>query len=396
MPRSIGDMNYFKVAFRALRSNRLRSGLTIAVMIIGIASIVGIQSALTIISDRVSESFGKMGTSIFTIEIEEESEPITYTDAVGFKDEFFTKAAVSATVCSTSTIRHDEYATDPVVTVVAADENYLLYQMGEIASGRMLNKSDVASSGRVAVIGNNVSEKLFRKDDFAGAEISVDGLRFTVVGVIRRQGSMLGMGLDNMVIVPYTAARAVNLVPETYSVAVIPEIDEMALSDICRAAESLMMQIRRTSEKDFRISFSDSAQDKLLKIKQKLSMATLIIGMIALFGAVVSLMNIMLVSVKERKMEIGVKKALGASSKVIAMEFLAEAATIGVVGGCLGIVVGILFGKASALLMDSEMIMPWDWMAYSVICSVAVGLMSGWLPARLAAATDPVESLRDE
>jgi len=371
-------------------------------MVIGIAAIVGIQSALTIISNRVSDSFGKMGVSSFSIERDSDNTPITYNQAVRFKKEYSETAFVSIyeLVSSMAQVSNGIQRTDPVITLVAADENYLKYQMGELNEGRMLTGNDVELAEMVAVIGNNIRNRLFKDDFGIGKPLMIDGVRFNVVGSIKKQGSMLGMGLDNMVIIPYTSARLNNLSANDYSIAVIQKNDtesvvkERVLLDL--ESEELMKQIRRSSKTDFRIKTSDSVQETFYKVKRKLSAATLAIGIIALLGAAVSMMNIMLVSVKERRVEIGIKKALGASSMAIAKEFLIEALTIGLIGGVLGILLGILFGNLSAVIMESDVLIPWDWVSYAVVLSIIVSLLSGWLPARIAAKTDPIESLRDE
>ena len=372
----------------------MRSILTVAVIAVGIASVVGIQTALSIISSRVSESFGKMGSSSFVIESVQGKTPVSLEDAVGFKNIFNDEALVSVVnVCSsTAYISFKSLITDPVVSVVASDDNYLSYQMGSVENGRMISSQDVSSASRVAVIGNNVKRKLFKDENPVGSIVSVGGVKFEVVGEIKRQGSMFGTGLDNMVVIPYTAARNESMISEASFVAVMPY---STISDCKMNADYVMNQVRRAETADFRISSSDSVQNELEKISDKLSLATLIIGIIAIVGAAISVMNIMLVSVKERKMEIGVKKALGAPSSSISGEFFAESVLLGWYGAVAGILNGVLLGKIAAIAMEAEMSFPWKWSFLSIAICLVVSVLSAWIPAGIAASSSPVDSLRD-
>lgn len=381
---------------KSLRSNRLRTSLTIVVIVIGISSIVGIQTSLAIISDKVGESFGKMGISTFSISSEPDKRPVSFRDAAQFKMRFSDKGKISIfNLCgTTASINYGAVSTDPVVTVMAADEHYLDYQMGEIINGRMIAAEDVGDSRNVAVIGENVRKRLFGQETGIGRTITVMGRKMSVIGIIEKQGSMLGMGLDNMVIIPVSTARNSNLTSDSYSIAVIANDDGGNIDMSILQAEMALKQIRDTDITNFSISKSDSLRSKLSSLKEKLSIATLVIGIIAMLGAAISLMNIMLVSVKERRLEIGVKKALGASKRRIELEFLTEAGLVGAIGAMHGIVVGLLFGYGVSLIMESEMKVPLEWMALAILISVIVSVMSAWVPARIASGTDPIESLR--
>lgn len=147
---------------------------------------------------------------------------------------------------------------------------------------------------------------------------------------------------------------------------------------------------------DFRVTKSDAFLEDIMKIMGYVTAAAFIIGIITLLGAAVGLMNIMLVSVKERTREIGTRKAIGANSKTIKQQFLFESIVIGQIGGLMGIILGIIIGNLTALIMKSPFVMPWLWMFMGVVVCLIVSILSGYIPAVRASKLDPIEALRYE
>lgn len=385
------DVNV-RIAFEALRSNVLRTRLTVAVIAVGIMSLVSIQTAVKIMSDQVAGSFEKMGAGMFTIS-SGQGGAISLRQAAVFAEEasFARTVSIYRNREMMARVSFEGESTDPVVSVICADEKYLSCQGGVVREGRGLLLADVSEGKRVVILGDNVKRRLFPDGDGIGNQVTLPSGRYLVVGVLERRGAVFGTGLDNSAIIPLTDGDGI-------CIDVVPDSD-ISLEDAVLCSSALLRGIRRTgpsSPPDFEIVKSGSVEEGLASLEEKLSVAALAIGLLTLLGASVGLMNIMLVSVRERTREIGLRKSLGARSSTIGNQFLLEAVMIGQAGGVAGILLGVLFGNLAALIMDGDFAVPWKWVFYAVVLCIAVSLSSGFLPARKAAALDPVDALREE
>lgn len=378
-------------AVKSLSCNRRRSFLTVSMMAVGVMSIVGIETAVDILAERVAGSFSRMGSDLLTIAPEEGGAPLSFGEAAAFAREFQHAEAVSvsALLSPSAVVKCGTHSTDPVVALVATDGNCLKCRGALLLCGRFLAEEDVAGRRHVAVIGDNVRRRLFGEGTGLGCMIDAAGGRYEVIGCIERQGAVFGTGLDGSVLVP--AFRGGD-----YSVTLVPRNGEET-GAAAASAELLMRRIRRLapSEKnDFEIVRADSARAIVAGLRRKLSAAALAAGLITLLGAAVGLMNILLVSVKERTREIGTRRALGARASDIRREILAESAVLGQAGALAGTVLGVLAGNLVAAALDGSFTVPWRWIIISAAVCGAVSLLSALLPAGRAAAMDPVEALR--
>jgi putative ABC transport system permease protein len=279
------------------------------------------------------------------------------------------------------------------------DEVFLLTENYQIQEGRFLTRTDVQQASSVAVIGNEVKLKLFPTSSPIGKSITVDGVRYLVIGLFEARGASFGSGGDKTVVIPVTTARkGYGSQTDSYGISVfvknapfMPKLIDEAIGKF-----RIVRKLKPGEKDDFSISKSDTFVNSLLENLIALRVAAIAIAVITLMGASIGLMNIMLVSVTERTREIGIRKALGATRKQILLQFLTEAIVICQLGGLIGIVFGLSIGNVMSILLNSPFVIPWDWMLLGISICFVVGLISGIYPARKASLLDPIESLRYE
>ena len=400
------------VAIKSIKTNRLRSALTILIIAIGITSLVGVLTATDALKSEVFSSYEKMGMTSFyigqkrvTAQTSEHkrirnNEEITYFQAHRFKEKFDEPCAVTIFTVVNATVKYGAQTSTPVISVMAAEENYLEYMNSSVAQGRGILESDVELASYICIIGTSVAKSLFLNENPLGKVLTIGGVRYEVVGIIKTMGAAFGNSLDNEVVIPISNARSHFMNSNTsFMVGVIPKIVSEDMSPLYDKAEQLFRSIRRLApidESDFDLVRSDAMLSDLAKVMETITISAAIIGLITLLGAAVGLMNIMLVSVKERTSEIGVRKAIGASASRIKQQFLLESIVISQIGCAFGVIVGIIIGNATALLMGVSFIIPWIWILFAVIVCLIVGISSGYIPAVRAADLDPIEALRYE
>ncbi len=403
-----------RISLESIRSHLLRSILTVLIIAFGIMALVGILTAIDSIKYSLTENFAMMGANSFTIRNREiqihigggnrnnrRFKSITLEEASSFKEQFTYPASVSIYTHGTSlaTLKFESEKTDPNVQVIGSDENYMATSGLEVDKGRNFNVNEVHFGNNVAIIGQEVASRLFKGGiDPIDKIISVGPGKYRIIGVLKERGSSIGSS-DRMAILPLNNVRQYfsrnNM---TYSINVLTAKQEEIEAAIGEAT-GLFRIIRKDKlgeDDTFGIAKSDSIADMLIDLMSYVTIAATFIGLITLMGAAIGLMNIMLVSVTERTREIGIRKAMGATSRTIRNQFFVEAIVIGQIGGILGIILGILIGNILSLMIGSAFIIPWLWIFLGVVLCFIVAVISGIIPANKAAKLDPIESLRYE
>jgi putative ABC transport system permease protein len=403
-----------RISLRAIRSNRVRTVLTICIIAFGIMALVGILTAIDAIKSSLTNQFTMMGANSFTITSRgmniqignskyraKNFSRISYREAQEFKSRFAEGAwvSISFNASGLSTVKYGQEETNPNVSLTGVDENHLTVSGYEIEKGRNFIAEEVQMNRHLVLIGAEVEKFLFPSGiDPIGKVINVAGLNLQVAGVLKSKGASAING-DNVCFMPVTTARQYFSRPNmSFSITVMP-VNPVNLDMMTGEAEATFRIIRNLNprdESDFNISKSDNIVNLLLKNLKYVTLAATIIGIVTLFGAAVGLMNIMLVSVTERTREIGVRKAIGAKPLTIKYQFLFESIMIGQMGGIFGIILGILIGNAVSSMLRSSFVIPWVWVFTGIVVCFIVGVVSGYAPAVKAANIDPIEALRYE
>lgn len=405
-----------KIAIDSIRSQKLRTTLTVFIIGLGIFALVGILAAVAVLESTITGNFASMGTNTFSISRydfsdqigrnngEEKINPIiSYPQAKQFQDKFnypSSTTSLSFTAAGNAEVKHEGKKTDPEITIVGADEYFLPNSGMETTQGRNFNNFDIANNNYVCIVGSDFTKGLLKDINPIDKIISVRGARFKVIGVLKEKGSTFGNRQDLRLIIPIQLARSLFTAPNIdYEVKVMIGNHDM-LSSAVDEAILAMRKVRKLSpvqENNFGVERSDELLKQLLSETETLNIAAWVIGIITVFGSTIALMNIMLVSVTERTREIGIRKSLGAKKSTIAMQFFTETLVISLIGGMVGILLGIgLVAFPVSIWLETAFIMPWMAVFAALTTVFVVTIVSGLYPAIKAAALDPVEALRYE
>ncbi len=404
-----------RIAFGSIKSQLLRTILTVLIIAIGITALVGILSAVNALEKNLTGNFASMGSNTFNIqryeftaqrqsssEAQKINPIISYPEVRAFEDTYkapYTKTSVSFTGTGTAEVKFENKKTDPEVTVLGINENFIQNSGLEISDGRDLNYFDVINNNNVCIIGSDLVKSILSDVNPIDKTISIRGAKFTVIGVLKSKGSTFGNNQDLRVFIPIQNARSLFSQPNiNYSISVKTDNKDM-LEGAQDEAILTFRNVRGLSpveENNFGLQRSDDLINRIADITQYLYLAAWIISIITITGSSIALMNILFVSVTERTREIGVRKALGAKKKTIATQFFMEAIIIGQLGGILGIILGVLIGYIVAKVANFEFSTPWLAMFSAFTIAFVVAVIAGLLPAVKAAKLDPIESLRYE
>lgn len=404
-----------RLSLESIASNKLRTFLTALIIAIGITALVGILTSIDAIQNSLTDSFSAMGANSFNIRNRginvqiggggtrpKVFKNISYREAQRFKEKFDYSAIVSLSAYASrgAIVKYESEQSNPNISILGADDNYLQTGGYKLDGGRNFTQRELETGANVVIIGSEIKKQVFKngKDPLSNMLV-IGNTKYQVIGILEDKGSSAGMGSDRTCIIPLLRARAVvqGEMP-SYTITIMSG-SAQGIEPAIGEATALFRNIRGlgvTQENNFEITKSDAVAQVLLSSLTYVAIGAFVIGIITLIGASIGLMNIMLVSVTERTREIGIRKAIGATPKVIRIQFLTEAIVICLIGGLGGILLGILIGNIVATVVGTSFIIPWVWIIMGVIVCVFVGMVSGFYPASKASKLDPIEALRYE
>lgn len=418
------------LSWKNITGNKLRTSITIIIIALGIFALILIITAITAASNSLTSSFSTMGANSFSIRFKDrnirfgggqrsssekknsslkqkksnEGIPISYNEAKAFKERFSfpdSKVGIGLRGPSNIVVNTSKRKTNPDISLIGGDENYLELNGYKIAYGRNFTETEIETGRNICLIGSAVAAKLFPDNNARAldAVISVDHVPYRVVAVLQDKGSSAFFNSSKIIITSFNNIRRLYSTQTTsYNITVM--VSNLKLMDVATGeAKGTFRPIRKLETRDadnFFIDKSDSIAEALLTNLGFLEKGTIGIAFITLIGAAIGLMNIMLVAVNERTKEIGLAKALGGTRKDIRSQFLFESVLISLMGAVAGIISGILVGNIVALLLHTGFVVPWGWVIAGIFVCSFVGLGAGLYPAHKASKLDPIVALRYE
>jgi putative ABC transport system permease protein len=405
-----------RMAFGAIAAHKLRSALTLLGVLVGVFSIIVVMTAMRVLQSDIERQLSSLGSTTFMVrkwpnttfggvsdidwqkywrrknvtlaDVKQLAEKVTLPMSIGVETTFW--SGEISTRYKTSA---------PTVKLYGETPGSFPAHNWDIADGRALLDADIDGTRSVCVLGNTLATNIFPNSSPLGEIVKIDGIGYTVVGVIEPKGGAMGGDQDNFAVVPISTGlnrygrwfRSLNLLVAA------PNRESLdAVMEDVRGALRVIRKVPPGKDDDFEISSNDSLIAQFKTFTRNVRIGVMLVSGIALLAAGIGIMNIMLVSVTERTREIGIRRAIGAKKRNIMVQFILEAIVLCEVGGAIGVVFGILGGNILALVLKLPPQIPFDWVVLGlVICSV-VGIVFGTYPAWKAANLDPIDSLRYE
>jgi len=407
------------MSMSAIRSNKLRSSLTLVGIILGVASIIAVMTAISVVQKTMEKEMSVLGSQVFQLQKwppggfndqEDQREartwpPITLANAQAIRDHATTVEFVGTELWDSGfVIEYKGEKTNATMTLCGGSPEYPENNTHFVEYGRNISQMDMIAHARVAVIGHGVAEQLFPFTDPIGKDIRIDGRKYEVIGVFIARDSAFGGPYDRMALIPsgtYTDIyglidpqgypRSVNVTIRAKS----PELLEDSIEEV-RQIVRRDRGLKRGEKDNFYWFTTNSMIKKFNQTTLGVKIGAFVLGTIALIVAGIGIMNIMLVSVTERTKEIGIRKSLGARRSNIRNQFLLESIILCNIGGLIGVLLGVGLGNILTMMTSFEVSIPVGWAVFGLVFCTMVGISFGLLPAVKAAKLNPIEALHYE
>jgi len=398
------------IAIDVIRSHKMRSFLTLLGIIIGVTAIIGMQSLISGFQKNLESELEQLGANVFYVNKYPAIQMGDNEEYRNRKDITMKEAIAIESYCPSVsqigpedgqfgiTAKYKDRKTSPTNYLVAAFPAYFVNNGLFVGEGRTITEVDVENNRQVVVIGINVVEELFPYQNPIGEDIIFDGHRYQVIGVLEEQGSMFGNNRDAIMIIPLTTFQKYYGKNRSLSIAVqvkSPELMELAQDEVIGVLRAVR-KVPLGEANDFEIFSSVTLMDTFNNMTRMIRIGAIVIVSFALLVAGIGIMNIMLVSIRERTREIGIRLAIGAKRRDILFQFLVEAIFLSNIGGVIGIIIGVGIGQLVALVSPVPSTIPIGMIVVGFVFCSLVGLIFGVYPANKASKMDPIEALRYE
>jgi putative ABC transport system permease protein len=402
-------MNFFetfRVAFEAIVSNKVRAGLTMLGVIIGVMAVILLVSIGEGARVYITKELSGLGTNLIVVQPGKTTtsggfhppsagtvRKLTYEDSLALRRRAWLLTDAVPIVLGTGRVKYQNQGRD--TTVIGTTAEFERVRNLFVDTGSFVKQEDVDTKAKVVVLGRKVKDELFGEESPLGKNVTLSDARYRVVGVMRKKGMSLGWDVDDVVFIPVTSGQELfdtDAIFEIFASTSRAEDTERAIAQI----KDILIR-RHAHKEDFTIVTQGAMLETMNTILNVLTAALGGIAGISLVVGGIGIMNIMLVSVRERTREIGIRKALGARNRDIMAQFLIEAIALSGAGGIVGIIVGVGLALLIPVFVD---VLPTSVSAWSILMafffSAAVGIFFGVYPARKAALQDPIQALRYE
>ena len=389
----MGIVQSFKLAFKQLLSNKMRSILTMLGIIIGVLSVTLLVSVANSMTESVNSQMTDLGSNLISVMVtsKDPNKQLSYTDAKKFKD-IDNIEKISADVSGNVDLKYSDK--DKITSIVGTDNNFIDLENKKLSEGRFVLPIDIKYNNKVVVLGNQIAKDIFGFENPLHKYVKLNGVKYKVVGILDKDNSALNSTNDK-IYAPITSVQ--RLIKNIYVSNLYLKVNDTdSIDNTMSIIEKKLDKIFDEEENSYMLINQQQILDTISNMQGTMKTTVGVIAGISLLVGGIGIMNIMLVSVTERTREIGIRKALGAKRRDILMQFLIESIVISLIGGIIGAILGIIGSQAFNSVLGVTSGISWDIVIFGLVFSMFIGVIFGLMPANKASKLLPIDALRTE